>query len=113
MGIRSIAVIGANLAGGRAVEALRQSGFDGQIVLIGEEPWRPYERPPLSKEMLWDPSNTADNFFLQDDSWYADNKIDLHLGMRAEALDLASGEVSLSDLAGHRWFSSQAEHPGS
>ena len=79
MGIRSIAVIGANLAGGRAVEALRQSGFDGQIVLIGEEPWRPYERPPLSKEMLWDPSNTADNFFLQDDSWYADNKIDLHL----------------------------------
>ena len=97
MGIRSIAVIGANLAGGRAVEALRQSGFDGQIVLIGEEPWRPYERPPLSKEMLWDPSNTADNFFLQDDSWYADNKIDLHLGMRAEALDLASGEVSLSD----------------
>ena len=52
--MRAIAVVGANLAGGRAVEALRQAGFEGKVALIGEEPWLPYERPPLSKELLWD-----------------------------------------------------------
>ncbi len=94
--VRSIAIVGANLAGGRAVEALRQSGFDGRITLIGEEPWRPYERPPLSKEVLWDPANVPDNFFLQDEAWYDDNRIDMRLGTRAEALDLAGGGVRLA-----------------
>lgn len=93
--VKSIAVVGANLAGGRAVEALRAAGFDGRITLIGEEPWRPYERPPLSKEVLWDPANVPDNFFLQDENWYAENRIDLRLGVRAEALDLAASAVQL------------------
>ena len=68
--MRSVAIVGANLAGGRAAETLRQAGFDGRITLIGEEPWRPYERPPLSKEFLWNPAEVPDNFFLQDESWY-------------------------------------------
>ena len=93
--MKSIAVVGANLAGGRAVEAMRQAGFDGRITLIGEEPWRPYERPPLSKEVLWDPANVPDNFFLHDEAWYADNRIDMRLGVRAEALDLTAGGVRL------------------
>ena len=93
--MRSIVVVGANLAGGRAVEAMRQAGFDGRITLIGEEPWRPYERPPLSKEVLWDPANVPDNFFLHDEAWYADNRIDMRLGVRAEALDLTAGGVRL------------------
>ena len=67
--MRSVAIVGANLAGGRAAEALRQVGFDGRITLIGEEPWRPYERPPLSKEFLWNPAEMSDNFFLQDENW--------------------------------------------
>ena len=87
--MKSIAVVGANLAGGRAVESLRQAGFDGRITLIGEEPWRPYERPPLSKEVLWDPANVPDNSFLHDEAWYAANRIEMRLGTRAEALDLA------------------------
>jgi 3-phenylpropionate/trans-cinnamate dioxygenase ferredoxin reductase component len=95
--VESIAIVGANLAGGRAVEALRQAGFDGRITLIGEEPWRPYERPPLSKEMLWDPANVPDNFFLQNESWYREQQIDMRLGTRAGALDLAAGGVRLSD----------------
>ena len=94
--MRSVAIVGANLAGGRAAEALRQAGFDGQITLIGEEPWRPYERPPLSKEFLWNPDEVPDSFFLQEEGWYAENRIDLLLGTRAEALDLTAGEVRLS-----------------
>lgn len=42
-------VVGASLAGAKAAEALRAEGFDGRLVLVGEEPQRPYERPPLSK----------------------------------------------------------------
>lgn len=94
--MESIAVVGANLAGGRAVEALRSAGFDGRITLIGEEPWRPYERPPLSKEVLWDPANVPDNFFLKDEGWYADNRIDLRLGVRADSIDSGEGGVRLS-----------------
>jgi 3-phenylpropionate/trans-cinnamate dioxygenase ferredoxin reductase component len=94
--MKSIAVVGANLAGGRAVESLRQAGFDGRITLIGEEPWRPYERPPLSKEVLWDPANVPDNFFLHDEAWYAANRIEMRLGTRAEALDLAASAVRLT-----------------
>lgn len=94
--MRSVAIVGANLAGGRAAEALRQVGFDGRITLIGEEPWRPYERPPLSKEFLWNPAEMSDNFFLQDENWYSDNRIDMLLSTRAEAIDLNAGGVRLS-----------------
>jgi NADPH-dependent 2,4-dienoyl-CoA reductase/sulfur reductase-like enzyme len=45
-------IVGAGLAGAKAAEALREEGFDGRLVLIGDEPERPYERPPLSKEHL-------------------------------------------------------------
>ena len=48
----TVAVVGAGLAGGKAVEALRAEGFGGRIVLFGDEPHRPYERPPLSKGYL-------------------------------------------------------------
>lgn len=94
--MRSVAIVGANLAGGRAAEALRQAGFDGRITLIGEEPWRPYERPPLSKEFLWNAAEEPDNFFLQEEGWYTDNRIDLLLDTRAESLDLTAGGVRLS-----------------
>ena len=94
--MRSVAIVGANLAGGRAAEALRQAGFDGRVTLIGQEPWRPYERPPLSKEFLWNPAEVPDSFFLQDESWYCDNRIDMLLNTRAEALDLTAGGVRLS-----------------
>jgi 3-phenylpropionate/trans-cinnamate dioxygenase ferredoxin reductase subunit len=47
-------VAGAGLAGAKAVETLREEGFDGRVVLIGDELERPYERPPLSKDYLWE-----------------------------------------------------------
>jgi len=49
---RTFVIVGASLAGAKAAETLREEGFDGRIVLIGAEPDRPYERPPLSKEYL-------------------------------------------------------------
>ncbi|WP_374527011.1 NAD(P)/FAD-dependent oxidoreductase [Novosphingobium sp.] len=92
----SIAIVGANLAGGRAAEELRRSGYEGRLVLIGEEPWPPYERPPLSKEFLWNGGVPPDPFFLHDEAWYRNNAIDVRLGMRADALDLAGGGVQLA-----------------
>lgn len=94
--ISTIAVIGANLAGGRAVESLRQEGFDGRIVLIGEEPWPPYERPSLSKEYLWLGGRPPENFYLQSEDWYVGHRIERRLGARADALDLVQGGVSLN-----------------
>ena len=91
-----IVVVGANLAGGRAVEVLRKQGFDGTITMIGEEPDRPYERPPLSKESLRG-EQPLEKAFLRPEGWYADNQIELLLGTRAERLDLASKEVEISD----------------
>lgn len=91
--MRTFVVVGANLAGGRAVEALRAEGFDGRVVLIGDEPDRPYERPPLSKEVLRGESPPA---FLRDADWYASQDIELRLGVRATRLD-PSGSVWLAD----------------
>ena len=45
-------IVGGGLAGAKAAETLREEGFDGELTLIGDEPERPYERPPLSKEYL-------------------------------------------------------------
>ena len=50
--LRRIAIVGASLAGLRAAETLRARGFDGELTIIGDEPHRPYDRPPLSKQVL-------------------------------------------------------------
>ena len=59
--LRRIVIVGASLAGFRAAETLRDRGFDGELTLIGDEPHRPYDRPPLSKQVLqgtWEPEQT-------------------------------------------------------
>jgi 3-phenylpropionate/trans-cinnamate dioxygenase ferredoxin reductase subunit len=86
-------IVGANLAGGRAAETLRAEGFEGRIVLVGAEPDRPYERPPLSKEVL---RRQAEPLYLRDEDWYAANDVELKLGVRATALD-PSGVLTLED----------------
>lgn len=89
-----VAVIGASLAGLRAVETLRQRGFDGRIALVGAEPHPPYDRPPLSKEVLQgtlEPEATP----LRPDDKLAELELDLRLGCRAVALDPKAREVTL------------------
>jgi 3-phenylpropionate/trans-cinnamate dioxygenase ferredoxin reductase subunit len=81
---RRIAIVGANLAGARAAEALRQKGYQGELLLIGEEPLRPYERPPLSKEALL--QEGAEPLWVHAESFYAEKNIELLTGVEAVAL---------------------------
>ncbi len=88
-----IAVVGASLAGLRAVEFLRRAKFEGQLVLIGDEEHLPYDRPPLSKELLrgeWQRERLA----LRRRS-YDDLNVDLLLGQRAVLLDTDARELRL------------------
>lgn len=93
---RVFVVVGANLCGGTVVHTLRQEGFDGRIVLVGEEPELPYERPPLSKEYLRG-EQPLDRLFLQPPPWYEQNDVEVRLGIRATEVDRAARTVELSD----------------
>ena len=91
-------VVGASVAGVRAVQALRRLGYPGRIILIGEETAAPYDRPPLSKAML-SGSVTAEHIALLREADLADPKVRVRLGTRAvrvhperHELELASGE---------------------
>jgi 3-phenylpropionate/trans-cinnamate dioxygenase ferredoxin reductase subunit len=89
-------IVGAGLAGAKAAQTLRDEGFGGSIVLIGEEPERPYERPPLSKGLLLG-SGEPDSVFVHDASWYADHGVELRTATRASAIDRADRRVQLAD----------------
>jgi 3-phenylpropionate/trans-cinnamate dioxygenase ferredoxin reductase subunit len=92
----SITIVGGSLAGLRGAEAIRRDGFEGRISFVGEEIHRPYDRPPLSKQFLaseWD----ADRIALGDADRFAALDLDLHLGRRAVALDVANRQVTLDD----------------
>ena len=89
-------IAGAGLAGAKAAETLREQGFDGRIVLIGEESERPYERPPLSKGYLLGTAE-RDTMYVHPRTWYADNDVDLRLGTVVRAVDPAGHEVTLGD----------------
>jgi len=92
------AIVGAGLAGANTAQQLRGEGFDGRIVLIGEEPERPYERPPLSKEYLRG-EQAAGAFEALDESFYAEHDIDLRTSTRVSRIDLAAREVVLGEEA--------------
>jgi 3-phenylpropionate/trans-cinnamate dioxygenase ferredoxin reductase subunit len=89
-------IVGASLTGAKAAETLREEGFDGNIVLLGEEHERPYERPPLSKGYLLGKEEKS-SIYVHDEGWYAENGVDLRLGVRATALDPGAKQVSLAD----------------
>jgi len=94
--IRRVTIVGASLAGLRAAETLRRHGYDGALTLIGDERHRPYDRPPLSKQLLlgtWTPEQT---FFRQKDG-YEPLALDLRLGVPATSLDLRGRRVTLAD----------------
>jgi 3-phenylpropionate/trans-cinnamate dioxygenase ferredoxin reductase subunit len=87
-------IVGAALAGAKAAEALRSEGFDGRIVLVGDEPERPYERPPLSKDYLRGESE-REKVYVHPAGFYEEHDIELLTGTKAERIDTAAQTVSL------------------
>jgi 3-phenylpropionate/trans-cinnamate dioxygenase ferredoxin reductase component len=76
MSEQTFIIVGASLAGASAAAELREQGFEGRVVLIGSEPQRPYQRPPLSKDYLRGDAG-LDKVYLHDESFYADHDIEL------------------------------------
>lgn len=75
-------IVGGGLAGQRCAEALRRGGHDGPLTMVCAEPHLPYDRPPLSKEVLMG-TKGADDLSFRDDAWYAEKGVDLLLDTRA------------------------------
>lgn len=100
MGTGHVVVVGGSLGGLRAAEQLRAAGHDGPVTVVGEEPWLPYNRPPLSKEVLADPGDHdparlhAGIAFRRRASV---GDVDFRLGRRVVSSDLARRTVTLDD----------------
>ena len=92
----SYVIIGAGIAGGTAAETLRKQGFEGRVHLIGAEPYRPYDRPPLSKEFL-SGAKEQEKLFFKPQDFYTEQSIELHLGTEATAIDPSLNTVTLAN----------------
>ena len=87
-------VIGGGLAGAKAVQGAREAGFEGKIWLVGEEPVAPYERPPLSKEILRGEKELHSSR-VHDDAFYSDHDVELVLDDAVTSLDLSANSAGL------------------
>lgn len=93
MSDEKIVIVGASLAGAKAAETLREEGYTGRVVLIGDETEPPYERPPLSKGYL-SGAEPREKAFVHEPQWYAEHDIEWRAGTLAVELDLAGRTVS-------------------
>jgi 3-phenylpropionate/trans-cinnamate dioxygenase ferredoxin reductase component len=91
----TLVVVGAGFAGAKAVETLREEGFGGRVVLVGDEPDRPYERPPLSKDYLRGEAE-RETIYVHAEDWYAERDVELRLGAGVTALDVGARSVELA-----------------
>lgn len=91
---QTIVIVGASLAGAKAAETLREEGFGGRVVLVGDEPDRPYERPPLSKGYLRGES-AFDEAAVHEAGFYAGQAIELITSTRVASIDLEARRVEL------------------
>ncbi|MGO4615704.1 NAD(P)/FAD-dependent oxidoreductase [Nocardia sp. 2YAB30] len=89
-----IVIIGAGLAGLRTAEELRRAGYDGELVLVGNESRLPYDRPPLSKQFV---RGETDDTTLRPREFFAEKKIDLRLSTEAVGVDTEASRVRLAD----------------
>ena len=91
-----IVIAGAGHAAGQLIATLRQKKYPGKIVLVGEESWLPYQRPPLSKKFLAGELE-AERLYVKPASFYDDPAIDVRLNTRVESIDRAERSVRTSD----------------
>ena len=89
-------IVGASLAGAKAAEELRTQGFDGRVVLIGAEPERPYERPPLTKDYLRGESE-REQAYVHPDGFYAQQEIELETGVTVTGIEPGASRVTSSE----------------
>ncbi len=94
--IKTIAIIGAGQAGAQAAQSLRQAGYEGRLLLIGDERQAPYQRPPLSKKYLAGELG-SDRLTLLPDKFYTDNAVDCLFGTPVAHLDAAARTLTLGD----------------
>lgn len=92
----TIVTIGAGQTAAVAARTLRRRKHDGPIVLIGDEKYHPYQRPPLSKEFLAGEQEEADTY-VADPAWCRDAQVEVRLGTRATRVDAEGGYVELED----------------
>ena len=100
----TVVIVGAGLAGARCAETLRAEGYDGEVVLVGEEPYAPYERPALSKGFLTGKRDLAE-MALHPPSFWSGKRIDLRLNTRVVAIDRQARTATTAEgaeLAGTR-----------
>src|SRR5690606_8661119 len=93
--LQAVVVVGASLSGMRAAVTLRADGFDGSVTVVGDEPHRPYDRPPLSKQVLtgeWDVDRVSLPAGIP-----GRLDVDWELGVAATGLDVGAREVYLAD----------------
>lgn len=90
---RQFVIVGAGHASAQLCESLRKGGFAGRIVLIGEETWLPYQRPPLSKAYLLG-DFARERLFVKPESFYEENRIELRLGAPVTAIDRVAKTVA-------------------
>jgi NADPH-dependent 2,4-dienoyl-CoA reductase/sulfur reductase-like enzyme len=92
-------IAGASLAGAKAAETLRDEGFDGQIVLLGTESERPYERPPLSKGYLLG-NEPLDSVYVHSADWYGEHDVDLRMGVTVTGIERTASAIVTSGPGG-------------
>src|SRR5262245_22905699 len=94
---RRIVIVGTGLAGASAAGALREQGFDGDVLLFGEQKHRPYELPALSKGILLGDTDEPD--WVHDEKFYAENNIDLRLSTRVDAIHVGDHTIDVAGKA--------------
>ncbi len=91
-----IVIVGAGQAAGQCAASLRRNGFEGEIVMVGDEPHPPYQRPPLSKAYL-SGEIEQDRLWVQPPEVWQEQKVELRLGVRADVIDRDAKTIALSD----------------
>src|ERR1700693_618375 len=91
-----VVIVGAGHAGFQLAASLRQHGFDGEVVLIGDEPALPYQRPPLSKDYL-DGKIGLDLLLMRPEAFFTEHRIELVTGVAVAEIDRADKAVVLTD----------------